>query len=302
MDNRDWKLDIKIAVLEIDGAVIRIGLFNQGSLIDLKEYNEDKKYNGQNIVETAMEILHEYGDVNAIGISTGGQVDSENGIILYANSNIPEYTGMEVGRILEEEFKVPVAVENDVNASAIGEAHYGAGIGFDDFLCLTYGMGVGGAIVLEGDVYRGSSFSAGEVGAMIVHPEERRAKEDMYSGCYEKYASAGALVRKAAKLDGTLTDIKKIFAALERADVKGLVDDWTEEVISGLVSLIHILNPSCVILGGSVMKCEYVFDRVKRRVTEEIMESYRHVMITQAALGDKAGLFGIAYMALKRII
>lgn len=302
MDNRDWKLDIKIAVLEIDGAVIRIGLFNQGSLIDLKEYNGDKKYNGQNIVKTAMELLHEYGDVNAIGISTGGQVDSENGIILYANSNIPEYTGMEVGRILEEEFKVPVAVENDVNASAIGEAHYGAGIGFNDFLCLTYGMGVGGAIVLEGDVYRGSSFSAGEVGAMIVHPEERRAKEDMYSGCYEKYASAGALVRKAAKLDGTLTDTKKIFAALERADVKGLVDDWTEEVISGLVSLIHILNPSCVILGGSVMKCEYVFDRVKRRVTEEIMESYRHVMITQAALGDKAGLFGIAYMALKRII
>lgn len=302
MNSVDWKREIKIAVLDIDGNTTKAGLFKGGSLIDVKEYDTSANNHGEHIIESAKQILHGYGEVDGIGISTAGQVDSEEGMILYANSNIAGYTGTKLAEILKNEFHVPVAVENDVNAAAIGEAYYGAGIGFNDFICLTYGTGVGGAIIVNGDVYRGSSFSAGEVGAIIVHPEDRNAKKDMYSGCYEKYASATALIHKALEADGKLTDTEKIFAAMNRAAVRQAVDAWIKEAVYGLTSLIHIFNPSCVILGGAVMKQEYVFDEVKRLVMEDIMESYRHVMITQTALGDKAGMFGAAYMALKNLI
>ena len=101
-------------------------------------------------------------------------MDAGRGSILYANDNIPGYTGTNVKKILEEEFSIPVTVENDVNAAAMGEARFGAGAGFQDFLCLTYGTGVGGAVILGKELYRGSSYSAGESGGMIVHPEDRR--------------------------------------------------------------------------------------------------------------------------------
>lgn len=301
MNSVDWKKDIRIAVLDMDGNKIKAGLFKDGSLIDVQEYDTSLNNCGNHIVQNVKQILRVYGEMDGIGISTAGQVDSEAGVILYANSNIIDYTGTKLAEILADEFHVPVAVENDVNAAAIGEAYYGAGIGFNDFICLNYGTGVGGAIIVNGDVYRGGSFSAGEMGAMILHPEDRNAKEDMYSGCYEKYASETALIRRALELDDSLTDTDKIFEAINRTSVRQVIDEWMKETVYGLTSLIHIFNPSCVILGGAVMKQEYVFDKVKKLVMEDIMESYRHVMISQAALGDKAGMFGAAYMTLKKL-
>lgn len=293
--------DIKIAVLDIGGTSIKSGIFRNNSLEDVREYDTNAAKGGAYVMERAKEILHEYGEFMGIGISTAGQVDSGQGFIRYANSNIPGYTGMRIRDILEKEFQVPVAVENDVNSAALGEAYYGAGIGFEEFLCLTYGTGVGGAIVIRGDIYRGSSFSAGEMGAMITHPEERNASEDMYSGCYEKYASASALVRKVSRIDASLDSGRKIFPEMHREEIKTAVDEWIAEIAGGLVSLIHIMNPACVILGGGVMNQEYVLEEVKKLVMKEIMESYRHVEIVKAALGNKAGMFGAAYMLLKQL-
>lgn len=86
-------------------------------------------------------------------------MDSSAGVIRFANSNIPGYTGTQIRDIMEKEFRVPVAVENDVNAAALGEAAFGAGQSFRDFLMLTYGTGVGGAVVMDGrHLYRRQLF------------------------------------------------------------------------------------------------------------------------------------------------
>lgn len=292
---------MKIAVLDIGGTSIKAGLFKNGSLDNIREYDTNAANGGTYVMERVKAVLYEYGKVDAIGISTAGQVDSKQGVIRYANSNIPGYTGMKVKEILEAEFHVPVEVENDVNAATIGEAYYGAGIGFKNFICLTYGTGVGGAIVIDRNIYRGSTFSAGEMGAMVMHPEDRSVKQDMYSGCYEKYASTTALVHKVMAFDKSLTDGRKIFESLHRADVKQAVDEWIDEIVLGLTSLIHIFNPECVILGGGVMLQEYACESVKERVLDNIMESYRHVMIIPAALGNKAGMFGAAQMVLMKL-
>lgn len=289
---------MRIAVLDIGGTSIKSGMFENGELRDIREQETKAAEGAAFVMERAKGILRQYSGAERIGISTAGQVDFARGMIRYANSNMPGYTGTQVRSIMEEEFKVPVAVENDVNAAGIGEAYFGAGRGADDFICLTYGTGVGGAIILNGQVYRGSTGSAGEVGAMVMHPRERRAKEDMYSGCYEKYASVTALVNRVRAVDDSLDNGKKIFDALHLEYVKAEVDGWIMEIVSGLVSLIHIFNPSCVVLGGGVMIQNYVVEQVNKLTRENIMESYRHVKILKAALGNQAGMFGAARLAM----
>ena len=301
MKNKTYNPDMKIAVLDIGGTSIKSGIFTNGSLHELQENDTNSSYGGEYVITRAKEIIKSYGKVDAIGISTAGQVDFSQGMIRYANKNIPGYTGMRIKEIMEKEFAVPAIVENDVNSAAIGEAHYGAGVGYQDFICLTYGTGVGGAIVLNGDIYRGSTFSAGEMGAMIVHPEDRNAAEDMYSGCYEKYASTTALVRKAMCLDESLNTGRKIFEAFDRKEVKTVVDEWIGEIAYGLTSLIHIMNPSCVILGGGVMEQDYILDRVKDKVMSNIMDSYKSVIIVKTDLGNKAGMYGAAALVTKYI-
>ena len=298
MNNEKYVQDKKIAVLDIGGTSIKSAIFRNGCLYEVKETDTNAILGGNYVINRAKEILKSYGDFDGIGISTAGQVDFEKGKIRYANNNIPGYTGMPIKEILDTEFQVPVIVENDVNAAAIGEAHYGAGIGFQNFICLTYGTGVGGAIVLNGDIYRGSTFSAGEMGAMIIHPEDRDAMKDMYSGCYEKYASTSALVSKVSSIDHSITNGREIFKALDRKEIKAAVDQWIQEISFGLSSLIHIFNPSCVILGGGVMEQEYILDHVKENVMINIMESYRNVLITKTELGNKAGMFGAASLLL----
>lgn len=291
---------MRIAALDIGGTSIKSGIWNGQGTTELKEQDTNAKLGGPYVMERALEILKSYGTFDAIGISTAGQVDWEQGSIRYANENIPGYTGMQIRQILEKEFSVPVAVENDVNAAAQGEGIFGAGKGADSFLCLTYGTGVGGAIVMNGQVYRGSCFSAGEFGAMVMHPEDVR-EGDPFSGCYEKYASTTALVREAKKLDPSLENGRRIFEEIGRPEVKAVVDAWTDEIVHGLVTLIHIFNPSVVVLGGGVMAQPYVLSQVREKTMNRIMSSFRNVRLEQAALGNQAGLLGAAYLASRRL-
>lgn len=287
-----------VAALDIGGTSIKSGLWNGIELVQTREQATNAKNGGAYVVERAIEILKTYEPFDAIGISTAGQVDSVRGCIRYANENIPGYTGMELRRILEKAFHVPVAVENDVNAAAAGEAAFGAGKEEKDFLCITYGTGVGGAIVINGSVYTGSAFSAGEFGGILVHPEDR-VPGNPFSGCYEKYASATALVEAAKKLDPELDNGRKIFSRFQEEPVKKLVDDWIDEIVYGLITVIHIFNPSCVILGGGVMAQPYVANQVEKRVRGEIMDSFTNVNISQAQLGNQAGMLGAASLAWK---
>lgn len=288
-------------VLDIGGTAIKSGLYIDGTLTDLKETPTEASQGGAHVTARAKEIIATYQQhtpFERIGISTAGQVDPVRGQIIYANENIPGYTGTKLKEILEQEFHVPVAVENDVNAAAIGESVFGAGKNRSNFVCLTYGTGVGGAIFSGGKLYSGSSYSAGEFGAIVTHPEARKIEEDMFSGCYEKYASATALVKSAQQFDATLINGRKIFERLEEPDVKELVDRWILEILYGLTTIIHMLNPECMILGGGIMEQPYVIEQLRERLYPNIMSSFRQVKLEKAALGNRAGMLGAAVLGL----
>lgn len=233
---------------------------------------------------------------DGIGISTAGQVNSEEGSIIYANENIPDYTGFQISRELESRFHVPVAVENDVNSAAIGEAVYGGAKDIPSFLCLTYGTGIGGAVVENRTIYHGCSYSAAEFGSIVTHADAKIAGHTFMDGCYERYASAAALVNAAMKYDPQLSDGRKIFGALDDPRIMQILDGWIGEVLCGLASVIHIFNPSCVILGGGIMSQPLIFEKIAARREHFIMPSFSHVQIRPALLGNRAGMLGIYYL------
>ena len=291
---------MRIAALDIGGTSIKSGVWNGKEILEWRETDTNAREGGKRLMEKAVEILKSYGSFDAVGISTAGQVDTVKKSIYYANDNIPGYTGMEVGKIMEEAFGVPAAVENDVNAAAMGEGYLGAAVGMKDFLCLTYGTGVGGAVVIDGRIYEGSSYSAGSFGGIVTHPEALTQSEE-FSGCYEKYASATGLVRLAMAADKELTSGRAVFSAMDRPEIRAVIDQWIGEIVLGLISLVHVFNPSCIILGGGVMSQEYVLVQVKERLIPLVSPGFRNVAILPAKLGNKAGFLGAAYQASKLI-
>lgn len=291
---------MKVMVLDIGGTSIKSAVYQDGDLLDVRESPADARFGGRHLMEKAEDIIRNYRSeymFERIGISTTGQVDPVEGTILYANQNVPDYTGMRVRERMEAAFGRPVTVENDVNAAGIGEAVFGAGIGQRHFICMTIGTGIGGAIFLDGRLYRGSSFSAGEFGAMVMYPGQRDASKDMFSGCYEKFASTTALVESVRRVCPEITDGRAVFAHLDDEKIRAIVDDWIGEIVNGMVSLIHIFNPAVVIIGGGVAEQDYVFSAVRERVRGEIIPVFGNVAVRKAVLGNRAGMYGVGALA-----
>ena len=292
---------MKILVFDIGGTSIKYSVCVDDVLQDVKETPTNAKLGGRHIVDTLISLIKEQSDYDAIGISTAGQVNSKEGYIIYANQNIPNYTGTKIKEELETFFHVPVTVENDVNAAAMGEAIYGAGKDYNQFLMLTYGTGVGGATVTDKQVYYGSSYSASEFGAIITHSDVRLTGNDYFDGCYEKYASTTGLVKMATEYRPELNNGRIIFENLDDPIVMNILDKWVDEIMLGLATLTHIYNPPCIILGGGIMVQPLIMEKILDKKSRFIMPSFAHVNLIPAALGNCAGLLGANYLASKTL-
>ena len=298
---------MKILVFDIGGTAIKYGICKDGEMTSTFETPTESHKGGPHILQTIKEICIKIfaeekskcpnESFDGIGVSTAGQVNSETGIITFANSNIPNYTGINYREELESLFGLPVMVENDVNCAAMGEAVFGAGQNSDTFLCLTYGTGIGGAIVINKQIYHGNNFSAGEFGSIVTHADVRLAGNDYFDGCYERYASTTALVEKASAYNPSLTNGREIFKHLDDPKVTEILHNWIDEICVGLMTLIHIFNPSCIVLGGGIMAQPYIINTLKEKLYPRIMPTFANVEITNAALGNHAGMLGIYHLA-----
>jgi len=287
-------------VLDIGGTNIKYGLINNEThiLSNVQETSTDAMAGGQALMQKIIGLIKSFSGFNRIGISTCGQVDSHTNSIRFATDNIPGYTGVKVKEILEKEFQVSVTVENDVNAAALGEAYYGAAQEYENFLCVTYGTGIGGAIILNRRVFPGSQGSAGEFGHFITHKDGKPCTCGA-QGCYEAYASTSVLTRLVKQELYYEMNGRDIFVALSNnnLEIKKIIDAWIDEVSVGLAGLTHIFNPECIILGGGIMSESYILNQLNINFKKYVMISFQNVKLIPAALGNSAGLMGVYYAA-----
>src|SRR5690554_28717 len=281
---------MKIFAADIGGTKIKYCISDEmGNFETFHEIDSESEKGGQFIINKLETVISEYTDIDAICISTAGQVDHKKGSIIYANENIPHYTGTRVKEIFEGRFNVPVMVENDVNAAALGEQYFGSGKGYSSFIFLTFGTGVGGGIILNSQLYRGADGIAGEFGHMITHPAGRPCNCGR-NGCYERYASTSALVKEASKVDPACTNGRILFEKMKQSkELLQVFDSWTQEVAIGITNLIHIFNPKAVIIGGGIMEQDLSVSKVNEKVHELLIGSFSDVKILQSSLGNKAG-------------
>ncbi|MDY6016158.1 MAG: ROK family protein [Oscillospiraceae bacterium] len=290
---------MKILAFDIGGTEIKYALCDEYfNLSDQKAVPTNAQEGGKAIISRVVEIIKSYDGIDRVGISTAGQVNSAKGEIIFASDNIPNYTGTKIKETVETETGIPTAVENDVNCAALGEALFGAAKGYSDFICLTYGTGIGGGIFINGELYRGTAFAAGEVGHLITHAGGRKCTCGG-EGCYEAYASAKALVKSAEKLLSRPVNGKEVFECFDNPEIRKLIDGWIDEIVIGLKSLIYIFNPSLIVLGGGIMNENYIIDEINIKLQSSLMLSFKNVKAVKAAAGNSAGKLGAAYLASK---
>lgn len=292
---------MRILAFDIGGTFIKYALCNDN--FELTEKNKiptNAKQGGQVIIQRIIDIIESYENIDRVAISTAGQVDSEHGVVVYSTDNIPYYTGMMVKSLIENKTGIPTFVENDVNAAALGEAHFGAAKGESDFICLTLGTGVGGAIFLNNKLYKGSASAAGEIGHMVIHAGGRQCTCGG-EGCFECYASANALIKAVNKISDEPLDAFQIFQKenMQRPEIRSEIDKWIDEIIIGLINLIYIFNPPLIVIGGGIMNEDYIIELIDRKIYSRLMKSFKNVRIERSQKGNDSALLGVAYEASK---
>lgn len=292
-------------VFDVGGTAIKFGMVDEDFKVLFSEEIPTNTYkDADNMVMKAMDVkLQEYaGQYAAIGISTAGQVDFENGVINDGVGNIPNYNHSNLRGVFEAKYNVPVAVDNDVNCAGIGEAHFGAGRGADEFLCLTYGTGVGGCIYMNGDVYRGTKYAGGEFGHMATHAGGRQCTCGRI-GCYEAYAACRVFTNAVSERMGRKMTGREIFKEenLKNPIIIEEIDKWEDEIVVGLRNLCYIFNPSLIVLGGGIMSEDLLIGHIREKLDAQIEPNYKHVRVEKAQLRNKAGMLGAAWLASERL-
>lgn len=287
---------MKVLAIDVGGTAIKSALVSDnGKMEDFRELPTPAV-----IADGIIEAARGYTGYAAVGISTAGLVDHEKGVVIFSSASLGyvdnEPLAEEIGSALE----VPVTVENDVNAAALGEAMFGAGRGCRDFVCLTYGTSIGGALYLGGGLYRGSRNMAGEIGHVATHAFGKPCPCGK-QGCYSEYASVTALVRMAMEIDEKYNNGRAILAAMKDDPwLMAAVRAWADEVCVGLAGVIHVFDPPRIILGGGVMSDPALVEIIRETLPTHILDSYSSVELRGAETGNAAGLLGAAALALEK--
>ncbi len=238
----------------------------------------------------------ERGRLVGVGVCAAGQIDWEKGVVVYASPNIPGWTGTPVKSVLEARLELPVTVDNDANAAAYGEWWVGAGKGARSLVMLTIGTGIGGGVILNGQVLRGSNWRGGEIGHLILVAGGDRCNCGQV-GCLEVYASGTAIAR-AARDAGLQLEAPAVFAAAAGSPAaQAVLNRAARALACGVVSLASVLDPERFVLGGGVAMQPAYLPLVREALADPSVSGQRGfdpARIVGASLEVAAGAIGAA--------
>lgn len=257
--------------------------------------------------------------IPGVGVSVPGLVHLEKGVLIFA-PNLPNCNNVPIVEKLSKWIGKPVYIENEARAMALAEARYGAARGYKNVFCIRLGYGIGGGIIINGELYRGSSYTAGEIGHMTILPSGPLCHCGN-RGCLEVLAGGGAIASTAIRVLSSGSDslIKKIVGGdSERITAKTVSDaakngdkiaykivkDFANYIGIGIASIINILNPEVIVVGGGVANTgkllfREIKDNVKRRAFTTMV---RFPDILPSMLGEQASSIGVAAYVFEEII
>jgi len=304
--------------IDIGGTTVKIGLFDrEGCVLDKWEIPTVKDNEGTSILPDVAQSLSdkmkekgiELEDLVGIGVGAPCAVDGDGNVVGGAVNlgwkpfNIP--------RALSAYIDIPVKAANDANMAAFGEMWQGGGKGYDNMVAVTLGTGVGGGIIMDGNILTGATGGGGEIGHIHINDEETEACGCKNRGCLEQYASATGIVRLAKRRlekdnipsvlrEGTIS-AKTVFDAVKAGDQAAveIAEQFGMYLGKGLANVANIVNPEIFVIGGGVSRAgEILLTFVEPEFRKYAFQACRNAKFALAKLGNDAGIYGAAGLML----
>jgi predicted NBD/HSP70 family sugar kinase len=235
-----------IAAFDIGGTQIKFALIDQsGNLFSRNMLPTYAELGGLAIINQIINLIQQFQKdytISGIAISSAGVIDPYKGVVLSATDTLKMYAGTPIKSLIESTTNIFTTVENDVNCAALAESKF-SNPPLKDFIEMTIGTGIGGAIVINGNVFHGSSFSAGEWGRLIIDGIP-----------YEKQASVSSLIESAKQKGLNVNEGLDIFNMYDEKDILAteVVNHFYERLSAGIVNLVYALNPKTIVIGGGI--------------------------------------------------
>jgi glucokinase len=297
-----------VIALDLGGTNLRIAaVTQQGEVLHLTREKTRADSGPDNLIKRMVagirrleETLDGEGrEVRGISIGAPGVIARERGVVM-SSPNLPGWEKIPLLERLSSEFKQPMVLENDANAAAFGEFWSGAGNGRKTMVLLTLGTGVGGGIIVNGELLEGADGMAGEIGHLTVEREGAPCPCGN-RGCLERYASATGIAARYGELagsDGAGTSSEDVY----RLAIGG--DSYAQRALAeagmylgvAMAAIVNILNPECIIIGGGVLPAwAFIIPAAAQEMKSRAFQApAERVEIIPAALGDRAGIIGAA--------
>jgi glucokinase len=250
---------MKVAGIEIGGTKLQIVSGNEFGVVDGREAHVIDASQGAVAIRNLIEqSLKKIGKVEAIGVGFGGPVNRETGEV-WTSYHVEGWTGFNLSRWLEEVGRAPVVVENDANTAALGEAVAGAGTGHRVVFYVTLGSGVGGGIVLDGEIYHGKLPGEVEFG----HVRLDRTGKTVQDSC------SGWAVNEKLRRMKLGEDARSLLPALEdgNKDAGRVFEEMTDDLAFGLSHVVHLFHPDTIIIGGGL---SFIGEPLRKAVADKL--------------------------------
>lgn len=284
----------KIIVFDFGGTKVKHALVNTNGEIVTKSTYETETENLNIFLDNLFLAIRTYvssHEIRGIAISMPGYIDVNTGYSERAGA-ITALNKMNIKQLVENEFSLPVEVENDGNCAALAEKINGNAQGCENFICMTIGTGIGGCIYLNGDIHRGYRLRAGEFGMMITYLADGQ-KKDMH-----QTAGFPNLIKEYKNYKNINRDVEgtEIFTeALTDPMVKDMIDCWIGHISRGIYNLAVTLNPEKILIGGGVSVQPYLIAEINRQLTEFQYWDEFTIPVVRCKFQNDAGMMGAFY-------
>jgi glucokinase len=298
--------------IDLGGTNLKIALLDSKYRIRLKEILSTKSFIKREsliraIVDSVNKIIQDGGlkksDISGVGLGLPGPIDVRQGLVHFF-PNIPGWKEVRLKNILQAKLRLPVYMDNDANLMALAEYRLGAARGSRNAVCLTLGTGVGGGIIIGGQLYRGSSFSAGEIGHIPLNENGPRCNCGAVA-CLESYIGNKKILREARRVFRRNISLEELSRLAKKADARAIKiwDGVGLRLGIALTGVVNLLAPDVVVIGGGVANAgRRLFDRVEEVISRRAMRvQAQGVKVLKARLASDAGMIGAALLVAESI-